>query len=713
LMTEPELAIQFYGQPPAPNRYTNTNIYYLTVSHRLESFRRRDPVRLRDEREEINTFRFRPDEADNDFYRETAKIERNEAYWPEFKQQITQIKPQTSPDVTSEITQTEQSPARSGINSVPTKVGIETEHWFFVDELFAPSSTDISFNLDHLAKAAEPAELKLALQGGSTLNGMKPAYQKVNIYLNGQPLGAAEWSGDTAYLFTVQVSPDLLREGENFLTIELPDEKATIQQFVLIDYLEIVYPREFVPRGNQISFTALSDGRQTYKISGFSSNLVEGWVVRNPTTSPMPTRRSEAGWESGQAGRAASNKIEHLEINAFQVGTEYNVIFFDDAQPGDHYFILPGNLIKKPLSLRTSSDADLKNRENQADYIIIAPEKLMSGLQPLVAHRTKDGLLVKTVAVEDIYDEFNYGLFSPVAIKEFLKYAYENWRRPALNLNEANGSGTAPQYVLLVGDGTYDYKDYWETGEFHPVPAYLMATDDMGETVSDHWFGNIDADILPEMIIGRIPANDLPELSAVVNKIIAYETVGQRSKKRGLFVADTGDAFQSGSEYLAGIVPPDYEKVKLYLNESESWPVRQGIIDTTNQGVGLINFLGHGGVGLWSSQGVLTNNDIGQFNNKDKYPIMMAWNCLSGYFTWPGGMGMDSLTERFIRAPDKGIIAAIAPTGLSSSTEQLVLAEGLYQAIFSPDNKRPIRLGDAYYQAMEYLVKNQSLIGST
>ena len=39
------------------------------------------------------------------------------------------------------------------------------------------------------------------------------------------------------------------------------------------------------------------------------------------------------------------------------------------------------------------------------------------------------------------------GLAAPIAIRDFLSYAYDNWQNPA------------PQYVLLVGDGSFDYKD--------------------------------------------------------------------------------------------------------------------------------------------------------------------------------------------------------------------------------------------------------------
>ena len=56
------------------------------------------------------------------------------------------------------------------------------------------------------------------------------------------------------------------------------------------------------------------------------------------------------------------------------------------------------------------------------------------------------GLTVKVVDIDEIYNEFNGGVFSPIAIQNFLRYAYDTWQPPA------------PTYVLLVGDAHYDYK---------------------------------------------------------------------------------------------------------------------------------------------------------------------------------------------------------------------------------------------------------------
>ena len=69
------------------------------------------------------------------------------------------------------------------------------------------------------------------------------------------------------------------------------------------------------------------------------------------------------------------------------------------------------------------------------------------------------------VNITDVYDEFSGGLVDPTAIRDFIKYAYENWRKK-------------PGYVLLFGDGDYDYKDILKTGDRNWIPPYEIESND-------------------------------------------------------------------------------------------------------------------------------------------------------------------------------------------------------------------------------------------
>ena len=112
-----------------------------------------------------------------------------------------------------------------------------------------------------------------------------------------------------------------------------------------------------------------------------------------------------------------------------------------------------------------------------ADYIIITHADFKAAIQPLAdsAHPAR-GLRVRVVDVQDVYDEFGGGLMSAEAIRDFVAYAYNNW------------TGRPPKSVLLVGDGTYDFRHYrYATPTF--VPPYLAMVDPTtGETATDNRF---------------------------------------------------------------------------------------------------------------------------------------------------------------------------------------------------------------------------------
>ena len=138
---------------------------------------------------------------------------------------------------------------------------------------------------------------------------------------------------------------------------------------------------------------------------------------------------------------------------------------------------------------------------NNADYIAIVHASLASAIQPLLDRRAAEGLRVKKVDVQDIYDEVSGGRVDPEAIRTFLAYAYQQW----------NQGGPRPTYVLLVGDGHYDFKNHAATNLPNLIPPYLLHVDPfLGETAADNRYASVDGpdDFLPDMHIGRIPGQD-------------------------------------------------------------------------------------------------------------------------------------------------------------------------------------------------------------
>ena len=100
---------------------------------------------------------------------------------------------------------------------------------------------------------------------------------------------------------------------------------------------------------------------------------------------------------------------------------------------------------------------------------------------------------------EEIADEFGHGQPSAEAIQSFLAYAFQSWARPS------------PRYVLLLGDASYDPRNFMGTSRPSPLPALWTKTSYLW-TASDPLLAAVNGeDALPDLAIGRLPAATVEE----------------------------------------------------------------------------------------------------------------------------------------------------------------------------------------------------------
>jgi hypothetical protein len=287
------------------------------------------------------------------------------------------------------------------------------------------------------------------------------------------------------------------------------------------------------------------------------------------------------------------------------------------------------------------------------------------------------------VGLQEIYDTFNHGLSSPFAIRDFLKYAHNEWR-------------TAPRYVVLAGSATYDYKDYMGLGG-NLVPAIMVNTP-FGIFASDSALADFTGDGVPQMAIGRLPAESNEELYAQIIKIIGFENNQESWKQNVTLVADNNDEagdFHAASDQLESLLGAEYQREKIYLGELPKAEARQGLIDAINAGSGLINFVGHGGAERVTAEGLLLKWDVPALTNEDRPNVMVALTCSLGRFEMPG---YNSLGEDLVRHDGGGSVAVWAPSGLSIHARATALGEAFFEAVYQDGVGV---MGDAILQANE------------
>ncbi|NIQ89746.1 MAG: hypothetical protein GWN93_12145, partial [Deltaproteobacteria bacterium] len=320
----------------------------------------------------------------------------------------------------------------------------------------------------------------------------------------------------------------------------------TAMDGLIVDYIEATYPQSFAAVADTLTFS--HDSGYRYVIDDFSTAALRVFDITDP--------------------------VDVAQVTDIQIsGAGTFSLEFEPPTSGatDTFVVIGADDYKIPDAVVEDSPSDLADTANSVDYILITHQDLgwdgggaqQGWLTDLVNLREDSGLTVKVVNVTDIYDEFSYGIPTPVAIRDFLSYAYENWRTPA------------PQYVLLVGDSTYDFKDNYNRGTVNHVPAYTVFTDYMGETVTDEYFVTISgADALVDMYIGRLPANSAADAAAMAAKIIAYETGLNSSswEKNIVLVADDQTeayeaVFEAINEDAAALLPAKMVPLKGYLGD--------------------------------------------------------------------------------------------------------------------------------------------------
>jgi hypothetical protein len=264
---------------------------------------------------------------------------------------------------------------------------------------------------------------------------------------------------------------------------------------------------------------------------------------------------------------------------------------------------------------------------------------------------------VRVVDVQNVYDEFSGGLLRPEAIRDFIAYAYAHWASPQL------------AYVLLVGDGSYDFLDHYGYGSVNYIPPFLDLVDyAWGETAADNRYAAISGnDSLPDVFLGRLPVTTAAQATTVVGKILQYEQAPWLGdwNARHVFIADNpdqaGDFDETFDVVYNTYIHDPWIGEKIYLNELPVATARQEIFAAWQRGALLISFAGHSSWHQWAVEELMHVDDVGNLHNDQKWPVVLSMTCFTGFFHHPE---YGTLDESLLRLQGGGAVATWSPSGL-------------------------------------------------
>lgn len=516
----------------------------------------------------------------------------------------------------------------------------EKENFFGAVVASQPVSQTIEIN--HLDSTATQASLTIALQGVTNLAHV------VGVQLNGSPVGQVAFSGQEARETTVSVSPGMLNEGPNQVTLVSQNGAADVS---LVDYVRVTYPRLCNTDGESITVT-VTGGRQV-TIEGFKESGIEVFDVTDASAA-----REIAGYVSKRGDGTFS-------VSVTVPGNGERALLARSTDQAER------------ATIAMDRSSSLRDPMQGADLLIITRREFFASIEPLKQLRQSQGLAVSVVDIEDIYDEFSYGQKTPFAVREFVELASRSWKRPA-------------RYLLFAGGASYDTKNYLGFGESDLVMTKLIDTQFM-ESASDDWFGDFNRDGVSEIAIGRLPARTELEARLLISKLLDYEkrpAVGE-----SLLVSDRNDGydFERAIAELRILIPPGVGVTEVKRGQLSDERAREALFEALNRGPGLVGYSGHGSVNVWRG-GLLANEDAAALTNAGQLSVFVMMNCLNGYFVEPWNL---SLSETLLNAKG-GAVAVWASSAMTFPNGQTEMTKDLYRQIFA---SRGIRLGEGVMRA--------------
>lgn len=448
---------------------------------------------------------------------------------------------------------------------------------------------------------------------------------------------------------------------------------------LFIDYYALTFWRQLRYSGQQMGFRIVSSQLQ----SGTSKIVIGGtgvstvcWDVTNPL---RPSR----------------------QLTMMQGGT---MCFGVDGNAEHCCHLFDSENVMVVASCRRIPNQNLHGLE-EAELLIITPRVFWEQAEALASfHAEHDGMDCVVVDVNEIYNEFSTGMVDPTALRDLIRMLYLR-------------SGGHLNYVLLLGKGTHDFRNYKGVGN-NFVPTYennYNPCSETGSMCSDDYFALMDEDEgsncdgMVDLGVGRIPITTPEQGDAVMRKILHYvdlDATHGKWKNEHLVMADNdAKLYATYAETVSDMVDtlwPFAMVKKLYL---DSYPVvstpsgdraplaHQALMDYFEKGINVLSYMGHGGVKNLSGEWVLALSDILSLSNIDRLPFIHTATCEFSKFDKPDVV---SGGELLLLNPQGGAIALLTTVRPTQAFTNQHMSKSVSKHFYEKQNGQSLRFGDFF-----------------
>lgn len=353
------------------------------------------------------------------------------------------------------------------------------------------------------------------------------------------------------------------------------------------------------------------------------------------------------------------------------------------------------------------------------DYIIItAPFLIQPALRLATHHKNLNGLNVKVVTTDKIYEEFSSGKQDIGAIRNFLRYVYYN----------ASTESKRIKYVGIMGDASIDYKSRLPNNN-NIVPTFqtVTGTSISHSFMSDDFYGNMDecegtigmGDDIDRLDIamGRIIVDNVSLANAMVDKIINYTSATSYGNWRTNFVLVSDDVDDEGEQILETKLDALGDRIaqeKPFINvkkiHSDAYQqeasaggnrypeVNEAFKSAIEVGAIIVDYFGHGGEDGLAHEFIYTKETAQELNNKNNLPCIITVTCEFTKFDNPLRITAGELT---FQNKNGGAISLVTTTRAIFIGTGVTFNEALASELFGYGVDVPMPPAEAFRRAKE------------
>ena len=620
-------------------------------------------------------------------------------------------------------------------------------YWTGIKNLSDFDSKALTFPLYDLAQSFAQPKIQITLQGGS------PTDHEILVSLNDVRIGDGSVKWERQNTITIEKRlrvwdnlHDATKGALNSLNISrvdtaVEDDTTRYPYHVYINRFDIEYTRllkavndylEFASPVSKDPYSIRKRRRLQYTVKHFRSPEItiyehdgEQLVTKhqNPDVNRVPlTPEERERFRAIYRAQVQSETSVSLS-NAFDKKTRddaplvsvplpnipyiaYDAVFEAPDTHDSKFIAVSSAGVRAPVEVVETPSSDLLSPTNGADYLIITHPIYREPAERLAAWRATiegGGHRTRIALVTEIYDLFSNGMVTPKAIKAFLKYAYTQWQGPAVS------------YVVILGDGTFDFRGIDE--EFYPdppevvgyIPTHYIWTSSFGRTSVDHWYATVSGvDELADFYIGRLSVETVDEAHAIVDKIVRYEQQRPNGNWRRQIISVADDEVTNSGDFIFKKSLTEiernhtllgYETIKIFLEDviasvnanpadySGKLPQRVAkdmVIDALSEGSVIAQYAGHGGRIVWAHEAIFDNASVDYLAETEHIPFMMVLSCYNGYFD---AASEPSMAEKLLRKPRGGIIGMLSATRLTYGSGNDTLNRIIFDDLFKRNER--------------------------